>query len=360
MRLVRAGRRGFFAASLLMAAACICDRSLEAGIYFDLGPAAGYNTFVFGNANLSYSDIEGRTAVGGNLDLKGYTVALKAPSSTTPNIVVGGNLTMNGGDLRAATIVGGNADIISAGVYGNLYVNGNVNLNNMSLYGELTYKGTFTHPSWLNPTSHPNVTTPLPIDFAAAAAYLKSQSSYLGGLSPTGTDGPQYSSLLLKNTTPGDVAVFDITASQLAGRSEVLLQALANQMVVINVHGTDVTFPNFGFQFGSTNKQEVLWNFVDATSLKLDGSFVGSILAPLADVKLAWGNIDGTIIAKSLTGSTQMNNYPFINDLNPPVTTTAVSTPEPSSLLIFSVLALGMPLMRRRGASAISSNASAA
>jgi hypothetical protein len=138
---------------------------------------------------------------------------------------------------------------------------------------------------------------------------------------------------------------------------------MADQTVVINVHGSNFTFPNFGFQFGNTDKQNVLWNFVDATSLKLDGSFIGSILAPLADVTLNYGNIDGTIIAKSLVGHTQMNNYPFINDLHPPVpndppvTTDGSPVPEPSSLLIFSVLALAVPWMRRRSASAVSTAA---
>ena len=130
--------------------------------------------------------------------------------------------------------------------------------------------------------------------------------------------------------------------------SEVLLKVLANQEVVINVHGTSVTFPNFGFQFGSTDKQHVLWNFVDATKLNLNGSFIGSILAPLADVTLSYGNIDGTLIAKSLQGPGQMNNYPFLNTLNPPITTNAVPAPEPSSLAIFSLLAIGLVAIRRQ------------
>jgi hypothetical protein len=70
--------------------------------------------------------------------------------------------------------------------------------------------------------------------------------------------------------------------------------------VVINVAGdTDVTFQSMQV---TSNAGSILWNFPDTTSILMTGGvlFLGSVLAPDADVKFDWGGMmGGTLVAKS-------------------------------------------------------------
>ncbi|UUX95473.1 choice-of-anchor A family protein [Aquabacterium sp. J223] len=94
---------------------------------------------------------------------------------------------------------------------------------------------------------------------------------------------------------------------------------------------------NVNFLGGSAQgiATKVIWNFTDATTLSLGREWGGSILAPFAAVTNA-NNIEGTLVAASLTQRGQLHVYNFTGDL--PV----AAIPEPST---YALLALGLGLV---------------
>src|SRR5262249_4066755 len=69
----------------------------------------------------------------------------------------------------------------------------------------------------------------------------------------------------------------------------------------------------FGMTVSGTDQQHVLFNFPDATSLSVAGiSVQGSVLAPGADVTFSNGNLEGTLVAGTLTGSGEFHNFPTL------------------------------------------------
>lgn len=67
--------------------------------------------------------------------------------------------------------------------------------------------------------------------------------------------------------------------------------------------------------------RDILWNFPDAEVLNLSAITVqGSVLAPWADVVFTNGNIDGSMIAKNVTGRGEFHDFLFRHELEcPPV-----------------------------------------
>lgn len=73
-----------------------------------LGIAAVYNVFILGDIT-TVSDTEGRFAAGGNVNLTNYSVGDRlnaAEVSLTDTLVVGGNLTFNGGTVYGNIVYG--------------------------------------------------------------------------------------------------------------------------------------------------------------------------------------------------------------------------------------------------------------
>lgn len=73
-----------------------------------LSPADPYNVFVFGNMTESNVDSEGRVAVGGTATFTNFGVGntfAGNPSSAVNSLVVGGNLSYNGGEVHYGNVV---------------------------------------------------------------------------------------------------------------------------------------------------------------------------------------------------------------------------------------------------------------
>ena len=316
--------------------------------FVNLGPAGDFNVFVLNDNTQSGSDAEGRVAVGNNAHLSTYSVASHMGSGTD-NLIVGGNLTKVSTNFHGDLLVNGNVDWNTPTISGRVAVNGNATFTGGgNIVGPVTVAGTYTAPPWF-PANNPG-TTPLPFAFGEVGDYLISQSAYLASLPANGTTTISFEQVHLTANNPGDTYVsFNVTGAEMAAAdgAGLFITAPAGATVVVNVSGTIDSMASMGIFLTGVDQQHVLYNFFEATSLTLAAIGVeGSILAPLADVNFASGNIDGTLIARNLTGMGESHDFLFEGDLplNP--------VPEPSTILLglSGLAALAVHGLRRRRA----------
>lgn len=298
-----------------------------------LNEAFDFNAYILEDMTAQYSDVEGQLAVGGNFSAENYSVGLQSADNGQNILTVGGDAY-----LRNARIY--NGDAVAAGVIDidatvGLYNPDETN-NSHSFYQD----GSF--------------------DFTTVNADIISTSSLWGAMSETGTttitgNGTDVWSISFDGNS--DFNVFSIDAATLsAADKSIYLNFATDSLNIVNVYGADVDLFNTGFFDAEGNQiidnqpdiyrqdgsyaNNVLFNFVDATSLSLNAiGFKGSILAPLADTVFYDGQVNGNFIVKSLTSPVgeftgQINDYRF-GDLS-------FNVDEPGgALFIVMMIALG-------------------
>jgi len=280
--------------------------------------AKDYNVFVFKDFKANSSDVQGRLAAGGNVTINNYSVgtSLTDGNNGSANLVAGGKLVAKNGQLFHGSAVAGSLDVA----------------------------GSFSAPKGTISTGA------LPVDFSAEQLRLSSLSTTLAAKATTNgaTGGLQWGGYYL-NTNSSGLSVFNIAATNVNNFS--LTSTAANAIVLINVSGTSANFQNMGFSFSGIDASHVLFNFVDATSITINGvGFLGSVLAPKADVAFNNGNFAGTLIAKSLSGGGEFHLAKFQGDLlDAPKPLVQAAVPEPSTWMTM-ILGLGVAgfALRRR------------
>lgn len=253
-----------------------------------VGPAAGYNLFVLGDASLtqlSFSDSAGSIAVGGSVQLNGYSVASQVAGNTSAavnpaRLVAGGDVSASNGGI------GSNAS--SPPQNGAIYAGGTVSLGSFTANG-----GVFGQTL---------------VDFGAAALLYQSASQAWSGLAANGTSLLQFGSLTLTGAS-AQLNVFDLSGTDLTGASTVNIAAPAGSTVLINVSGSGSAFQNGQVFLSGIAESRVLYNFYEATTLSLPGSKnpQGTVLAPFAAVSGGFGAFDGQLIAASFSGNTEFH-----------------------------------------------------
>lgn len=282
-----------------------------------LGPAADYNAFFLGDLTQVGGDLWGKLAVGGNANLTNVGVGDRLPNTngSADHLVVGGDLTVSGGQ-----VFGGNAVVGGS-------VNGIVNFN--------------CAPQCQTKTGQTKTGTP--IDFGAAASFYHSLSAQLATLAPAGsTTLTPWGHLHLTGTA------FNTSLSGV--REASLSTPSGTELVVITVNDSTVNLPYFGNLLhngnsNATNWSKVIWNFTQATELDFSNlSWKGTILAPKANLILGNGNIEGQVIAKSGTltqGSGEFHDYQFTGRLPDP-------TPVPEAGLGLGIMIVAGALVKGR------------
>ncbi|MBD2488157.1 choice-of-anchor A family protein [Aulosira sp. FACHB-615] len=257
---------------------------IQPAMAVNLGIAQDYNVFVFGDMNQS-SDSEGRVAVGGNATFTNFGIADRLANSngTDTRLIVGGDLTYNGGQ-----VFGGNAVVGGS-------VKTSVNFNCSPNCG---------------------VSSGTPLNFETARQELTYLSESLGGLSSTGNTEYKWGGIHLQGNN-SDLNIFTIDGSQFSNSTYLNIAGVgSNSTVIFNILGNSVNISNFGLNLNGLNKQNILFNFVDATQVKTTGfSFYGSVLATKANVLFNNGNVEGTLVASSLSGSGEFHNTKFAGNL---------------------------------------------
>jgi choice-of-anchor A domain-containing protein len=333
--------------SLLVAALLLtgvfCPTSHAATL---LGTAGDYNEFILGNSTRQFVDVHGKVAVGGNATFNGFAVATQMTNATT-NLVVGGTLNANSASVVGSIVVGGDATYTQPTVGGNFASNGTLTLGNFgTVTGNLRYQTALVNPNTtVSGTSTGGVSTPLPVDFAAEAAYLNALSQ--AQVNPADPFGQVMFGTQLFFTGGAGANFFNVTGAVLANSTSGFhISAPAGSSVVINVSGTGFSIPNTGLTLtGGIGLPGVLWNFYEATSLNIVGSANGSFLAPMASITTASGAFNGNLIAGGISGS--IEPHLVINGQPTPFDGTLRPVPEPASAAL-AAFGLAAAALRRR------------
>ncbi len=286
------------------------------------GPADGYNVFIFGNGSFTGENSEtiGNLAAGGAVSLSSYSIATGitgngSQSMTNPDparLVVGGMLT---------TYYGGSVGENGAGT---IYYGGTAPVYN---------DGGFT--------SAATVANQTLVNFSQSKTLYTNYSQQLGARTGTDLNLSGSTSLSLTGLQSG-LNVIDVQdGTGGLNLSSLTLSGASNATVLINVLGSGPVTFNYLNQQGNLGGSQVLFNFVTASSVNVNGTLSASILAPDAGVTASNGDLYGQLIAGSYSGSEEIENTAFDGTLPTPV-------PLPSSAWLLASGLLGAGALRRR------------
>lgn len=237
-----------------------------------------FNQVVLGNLNTN-QDTEGNAFIGGAL------------AGSAANFGV--RLDRNAWLGRDVLTVGGSTTL------------GNLNLNAGNFRRQGVRTGNFNN----NGGGQEIVDNTISGRVASYSSELTSTSAFLAGLSSNSTiqapsGQPGALRFIASPSGPNNVAVFTITASQLASSLVQQIELVRNgaSSIVINVTGSSLNFSGGNFVGDWTNsavRSTTLWNFNAATSINLDRNWNGAILAPNASLTNSTA-IEGSVFVASM------------------------------------------------------------
>lgn len=274
-----------------------------------------WNLIVRNDLNTS-SEVDGSALIGGNVMGTSNYAVQGVTASNGDGLAVGGNIggginiqINNGGNLRIAGSVGGGS---------------NVNLNGGGIQ--------------INDANVPTMVT-------SAFTELETLSNYLAGLASNGTlDGAGNLNAVPTLIGSENVAVYSIMDSDLTGLGQLNLNFGSADSVVINVladGGGNVNFeapPNIIGGFNQANSSKIIWNLPDATTVTVNNSFNGALLAPFADLQLLGGGMNGSVAVNNVSVmNAEVRRFTYNGHM-----------PEPSTLALLAIG--GLAAIRRRRA----------
>jgi choice-of-anchor A domain-containing protein len=231
-----------------------------------------YTLFLLENYTNGH-DNEGKVAAGGNITLADFSMGSHLPDNNISN----------------ALVAGGNMSLVRGGVWGDAWYGGTFSADTTVTYP----RGTVRHGT--------------PVDFAARFAQLRSLSSQLASRTANATATRQtWGGVMLQGTNPS-LNVFNVNASWFTGAVMMSIDAPAGSLAVINIRGASASFSGFGISLsGGITQRDVLYNFVDTTSINAHGfGFPGTLLAPYARVTFTDGSWNGGLYAVSMDGNAE-------------------------------------------------------
>lgn len=263
------------------------------------------------------AEIEGNAFIGGNI--------------SSNNTIVFGKALTSDSKVDAVSVVGNITPQITIENGNNVVYGGTNNGFNLNGGGSATQQD-------------------LSAKFNAIYDQVIADSITFAGLEATGSfDGSDKNKMLFTANETSGLNVINVNASDLSNGGEFSFSTTPNVPVVINVIGTGDLVINAkagskeaGFQ-GDDLASMVLWNFNGASSINFNGDgWVGSILAPYADVTGSSGHIEGALAAKSYTNGVELHNSLFAYTPSTPKDGDIVEVPTPNGI---AMLAFGLILL---------------
>lgn len=336
---------------MVAAPAVAADTPAQAGMKL----LQSYNIITLGDLNLTNSNAhsQGKVFVGGNL--------------------TGGTLKVGGGadgpqaaSTYAELTVAGNAsswDVENSQTSGRgalVQIGGNsTGSATMNTAGHVDTGGTFNAGGY-----NPNATKTVSTGVAGLAGQIQTaQQLYSVELKALSDTLAALSSSAIDMSNPlsfsGDYGVYTMTAAQFATQNYnygTLFSSLtAAQTVIINVQGGGTLSQGGGANYNQTSAN-VLWNFNQASSVNIVGTFSGSILAPSATVTQSGSNINGSVVAQLFNAKAEVHLGTFAGTTRYLVPSDDVPStpgvPEPASwmtmLIGFGILGSLVRKQRRR------------
>jgi choice-of-anchor A domain-containing protein len=265
------------------------------------------------------------------------------------------------GSPAASPTPSGSASPAASAANLSLLVTGNLTVSNTQLAcGGLAVGGQLTGTPTFGQANAPNLSGSAGIsssnlNLASLRTQLLATSNELCSLSATGrlslnngiavfdasasgrSNSTSTSSL---NSTSASVTLFTLPSADLANLTSVLINGTQTNGIVIinvidqsapssNIAARNLTLSGFGTNVGSLNASHLLWNFCNASNIEVDNILLlGTILAPRSAVNITRAELEGSLIAESLTGNFfNQIPLPFVGNFCP----TASASPSPST-----------------------------
>lgn len=313
----------------LLGAACATQAPAAVLNSIDFGVASGYSAFIYGNVS-KVTDIEGRVAVGGNLQADSYSFGYRTPyGSTAPSVVVGGNIQLGHGSIFNGPTTN---------------VNTNASIGPITEYtkqqGYAVYSG--SNNSTVNYLDLRKGATG--IDFNATKTKMQDLSTSLAALAANGTVSNANGGILLTGDGTSDLQIFNLSSDKVNNLQ--LTNVKAGAHVVINVLGggsVEISGAQSGLE---ALRDRVLFNVLNATTVNVNTFSWGSLLANKADIK-GTGHLEGNVIANSLSSALEIG-YESFAAYEFPNPNGGGKTPEPSSVALLAAGAIMMGVLARR------------
>jgi choice-of-anchor A domain-containing protein len=173
---------------------------------------------------------------------------------------------------------------------------------------------------------------------------LNGLQTELAGLASNSTFNNSDPNSLVFNVTPvGGVAVFDMTAAQLAGSGNsniTFSDETSASTIVINVTGSFTEGGGQNFNGDTYLNEHVIWNFEDATSVNVK-FWHGAVLAGDASVTNS-SPMEGFLYAENFSGGGELHDFPFQG-------TVPGGVPEPSTWAMMALGFAGLGFLGMRG-----------
>jgi choice-of-anchor A domain-containing protein len=330
--------RSLFFSGLLVLAAPLC-----AAAPIDLGLARDYNAVFFGDLR-AHSDIEGRVAVRGDVDVDSISVGYRNPSpagaqgSSAASLRVGGDIRLGGGAIYNGPLDPGVDHNAGVGPSQAPWLQGGV------AAGYAEYAGRdLGSAAYLDVRA--GDAAAIGDFFASAKQQLGAVSQQLGALQATGsvlTDG--WDMRLSGSVARDGLHVFHLDAQQL--KSFTLDSAIgADEWLVINLLAPGRI--EFGWDYAGSGlaaiADRLIINVLRADELLLRSGH-GLLLAPGADVLAgSSGHWEGQLVADDMLSTIEIGYEPLRQ-------APLQSVPLPGSLPLLALAGLTALFARRRGA----------